>query len=104
LRDERFAVFLAIEDTVLIVFSAQGDEACKYRTNRAASGHKRVRADPNPGIDVRKCQLQKRRCGLCGGVFINIFFLRVVDANQRFDRFNHTLRIAHEILVYILGS
>ena len=51
-----------------------------------------------------KCQLQKRPRGLCGGVFIDVFLLSVVDANQCFDRFNHTLGIAHEILVYILGT
>jgi hypothetical protein len=41
---------------------------------------------------------------LCGGMLVDIFLLRVVDANQRFDGFDHTLSVAHEVFVDILGT
>jgi hypothetical protein len=42
--------------------------------------------------------------GLSSGVLIDVLFLRVMDSNQRFDRLNHALRVAHQIFVHILWA
>ena len=39
---------------------------------------------------------------LCSSVLVDVFFLRVVNANERLDRFDHALRVTHEIFVRVL--
>ena len=39
-----------------------------------------------------------------GGVLVNVFLLRIVDANERLDRLDDALCIAHEVLIDILHA
>ena len=57
-------------------------------------------------------QLPRRRASLAltydlpppiSGILIDVFFLGVVDAHQRLDRFDRSLSVAHEVLVGILS-
>ena len=41
---------------------------------------------------------------LAGGVLVDVFLLCVMDANERFDRLDDALGVAHEVFVNVLGT
>ena len=52
------------------------------------------------GTTLMRSLPQRRK--LSGGVLVDVFLLSVMDANERLDRFNHALRVAHEVLISVL--
>ncbi len=74
------------------------------RKDRPETRGKRRIVDPVFHMRLRPAARALRRALGCCGVLVNVFLLRVVEANARLDRLDDALCIAHEVLIDILHA